>query len=362
MKKRQILALALGGTLVVPLISGCNSNPGIASSSQAASDYSTSGSTDVEGKTYTLREYDSSTPTNWCPVSWEMSNDTYIPGYCEMGFVDLAKKADSTDYEFVYEMASDIKDVTADYLKDTTFTTKWGLASDATEQVYEIDLNKAAKFQDGTAINADTYVACMDGITEDAFNAMVDWQTKNNAQIIYPMVDDTLLEISSQASNANIFFQTKSGYPIDQNGAKITELAKLGEMKDAYLRDSSGTVQFWEAKASNQRYIRVWYWNYYRYMYYGKMVELATSEELFRHPLHPYTKSLISAIPLPDPHYEAHRKRILYNAAVAHDYSTDKPSFQEILPGHFVYCNQAEFAKYQEEIKTLDAALAVKKG
>jgi len=109
----------------------------------------------------------------------------------------------------------------------------------------------------------------MDGITEDAFNAMVDWQTKNNAQIIYPMVDDTLLEISSQASNANIFFQTKSGYPIDQNGAKITELAKLGEMKDAYLRDSSGTVQFWEAKASNQRYIRVWYWNYYRYMNNG---------------------------------------------------------------------------------------------
>jgi oligopeptide transport system ATP-binding protein len=91
-------------------------------------------------------------------------------------------------------------------------------------------------------------------------------------------------------------------------------------------------------------------------MYYGKMVELASSEELFRHPLHPYTKSLISAIPLPDPHYEAHRKRILYNAAVAHDYSVDKPSFQEILPGHFVYCNKAEFGKYQEEIKALDAA------
>jgi oligopeptide transport system ATP-binding protein len=91
-------------------------------------------------------------------------------------------------------------------------------------------------------------------------------------------------------------------------------------------------------------------------MYYGKMVELATSEELFKHPLHPYTKSLISAIPLPDPHYEAHRKRILYNAAIAHDYTTDKPSFQEILPGHFVYCNKAEFEKYKEEIQALDAA------
>lgn len=105
----------------------------------------------------------------------------------------------------------------------------------------------------------------MDGITEEAYNAMITWQTENNAQIIYPMVDDTLLEISSQASNANIFFQTKSGYPIDQNGAKITELENLGQMKDAYLRDTNGNVQFWENKASNQRYIRVWYWNYYRY-------------------------------------------------------------------------------------------------
>jgi oligopeptide transport system ATP-binding protein len=91
-------------------------------------------------------------------------------------------------------------------------------------------------------------------------------------------------------------------------------------------------------------------------MYYGKIVETATSDELFKHPLHPYTKSLISAIPLPDPHYEKHRKRIVYNAALAHDYSVDKPSMQEVCPGHFVYCNSKEFAAYQEEIKALDAA------
>lgn len=109
----------------------------------------------------------------------------------------------------------------------------------------------------------------MDGITEDAYNAIVQWQTANNAQIIYPMVDSSLLELSSQSSNANIFFQTKSGYPIDQSGNKITTLEKLGEMKDAYLRDENGNVQFWENKASNQRYIRVWYWNYYRYLNNG---------------------------------------------------------------------------------------------
>lgn len=77
-------------------------------------------------------------------------------------------------------------------------------------------------------------------------------------------------------------------------------------------------------------------------MYFGKMVELADSEELFKNPLHPYTKSLLSAIPLPDPVYEKQRVRIHYNPIVEHDYSVDAPSFREITPGHFVYCNDAE--------------------
>ncbi len=86
-------------------------------------------------------------------------------------------------------------------------------------------------------------------------------------------------------------------------------------------------------------------------MYYGKMVELADSDELFRNPLHPYTKSLLSAIPLPDPEYEKARKRIVYNPVAAHDYSVDKPSFREIKPGHFIMCNDAEFERYKAEIK-----------
>lgn len=86
-------------------------------------------------------------------------------------------------------------------------------------------------------------------------------------------------------------------------------------------------------------------------MYYGKMVELASSDELFLNPLHPYTKSLLSAIPLPDPHYEKQRKRIVYNPLAEHDYTVDKPTFKEIKPGHFVYCNQAEFDKYLTIIK-----------
>ena len=86
-------------------------------------------------------------------------------------------------------------------------------------------------------------------------------------------------------------------------------------------------------------------------MYYGNIVELSTSDEIFAHPLHPYTKSLFSAIPHPDPHLEKNRKRKVYNPLAEHDYSVDRPSMREVAPGHFVFCNDAEFAKYQEELK-----------
>ncbi len=86
-------------------------------------------------------------------------------------------------------------------------------------------------------------------------------------------------------------------------------------------------------------------------MYYGHMVELAPSDELFMNPLHPYTKSLLSAIPLPDPKYEKARKRIVYNPLADHDYSEEKPTLREIKPGHFVSCNTKEFEKYQKILK-----------
>ena len=86
-------------------------------------------------------------------------------------------------------------------------------------------------------------------------------------------------------------------------------------------------------------------------MYFGKMVELADSDELFKNPLHPYTRSLLSAIPLPDPVYEKQRTRIHYNPIAEHDYSVDTPSFREITPGHFVHCNDVEEEKYKQMVK-----------
>lgn len=84
-------------------------------------------------------------------------------------------------------------------------------------------------------------------------------------------------------------------------------------------------------------------------MYFGKIVELTKSENLYRNPLHPYTKSLLSAIPLPDPHYERNRKRIFYDPSV-HYYENEKPELREIAPGHFVYSSESEAKQYKKEI------------
>ncbi|MGP1508476.1 MAG: ABC transporter ATP-binding protein [Sphaerochaeta sp.] len=83
-------------------------------------------------------------------------------------------------------------------------------------------------------------------------------------------------------------------------------------------------------------------------MYYGHLVELADSDELFRHPLHPYTRSLLSAIPQPDPRYEKSRKRIVYNPVADHDYRNSSPTFREVSKEHFVLCSDAEFEKYKD--------------
>ena len=80
----------------------------------------------------------------------------------------------------------------------------------------------------------------------------------------------------------------------------------------------------------------------------GRIVELAEAEELFLHPLHPYTKALLSAVPIPDPSLEKHKKLLVYDPSI-HDYSVDKPVWEEIANGHFVYGNQRELEGYRKE-------------
>ncbi len=85
-------------------------------------------------------------------------------------------------------------------------------------------------------------------------------------------------------------------------------------------------------------------------MYYGHLVEIARGDDLYKNPLHPYTKALLSAIPEPNPITERTRKRVDYVPERDHDYSVEKPSMVEVEPEHFVYCSPSELAQYQKQL------------
>ena len=81
----------------------------------------------------------------------------------------------------------------------------------------------------------------------------------------------------------------------------------------------------------------------------GRIVELAEAEELFAHPLHPYTRALLSAVPNPNPYVERNKKLLVYDPSV-HHYENDAPVWCEIKPDHFVYGNEPELDSYRKEL------------
>ena len=89
-------------------------------------------------------------------------------------------------------------------------------------------------------------------------------------------------------------------------------------------------------------------------IYAGKIVELAPAVRLFEAPIHPYTKSLLTAVPIPDPKIERNKKIVTYNPRALHHYvKSDEPQLREIEPGHFVRCNTPEYEQYLVELKRL---------
>jgi oligopeptide transport system ATP-binding protein len=89
----------------------------------------------------------------------------------------------------------------------------------------------------------------------------------------------------------------------------------------------------------------------------GEIVEIADSETLFKYPLHPYTISLLSSVPMPDPLVEKNRKHIVYDPSVL-DQSGETREMREVRPDHFVYSTVGEFVDYQEKIDRMEKELA----
>ncbi len=86
-------------------------------------------------------------------------------------------------------------------------------------------------------------------------------------------------------------------------------------------------------------------------MYFGKMVELAEGEELYKNPMHPYTRSLLSAVPRPNPLTERFRVRVNYDPEAEHDYTSEQPRMAQLSPGHFVWCSPSEQQRYESMMR-----------
>ena len=135
---KRVTSLALVATMAVSAMAGCGKKES------------------TDNKSYTYNVYMEASPLNWNPHSWETNADNIFAAYCEMGLVDVTIGKDG-GYEWCYEMADSIEDITKDFADKE----KWGIGADETNRVWQIKLNKDAKWDDGTPINADTYVTSM---------------------------------------------------------------------------------------------------------------------------------------------------------------------------------------------------------
>lgn len=124
--------------------------------------------------------------------------------------------------------------------------------------------------------------------------------------------------------------------------------AQVLNLIKTFQKNNSMTVLFIAHDLSVVRYIS----DRIGVIYGGKLVELTEANRLFECPLHPYTKSLLSAIPIPDPRVEKYKKVVVYNPfSHEYDFENDQPDLYEVEPGHWVRCDLKELKQYQKELK-----------
>ncbi len=181
MKQRKViavLAMILVLVLCVGVLAACNKK-------------------EKDPMKYTLRDTIGAGPTNFNPHTWETDADNYLAPYTEMGLVDTTIAADGVNFEWVYEMATSVTDVTAEYLADPAKVSKWEINAEkqSVGKVYRIALNPAAKWANGVAINADTYVESM--------KALLDPKMRNYRA-------NTYYSGSAAVKNAQKYFESES--------------------------------------------------------------------------------------------------------------------------------------------------------
>jgi len=200
MKQRKviaILAMILVLVLCVGVLAACNKK-------------------EKDPMKYTLRDTIGAGPTNFNPHTWETDADNYLAPYTEMGLVDTTIAADGVNFEWVYEMATSVTDVTAEYLADPEKVKKWEINAEkqSSGKVYRIALNPAAKWANGVAINADTYV--------DSMKALLDPKMQNyRANTYYNGSSAVKNGLKYFKSSSPIYEKVDSDFDISKNDVYI---------------------------------------------------------------------------------------------------------------------------------------------
>ncbi len=121
--------------------------------------------------------------------------------------------------------------------------------------------------------------------------------------------------------------------------------AQVLNLLKKFQRETGLTILFIAHDLSVVRYIS----DRIAVIHKGRIVEMASTQELFKNPLHPYTQSLLSAVPMPDPQIEKNKKLLIYSG-MEEDSKTDPRSWQEVLPGHYIYANESEMVEYRNKV------------